>query len=442
MKSKMFPEMSQRLARQAYFMNSWHTLLILAMLLFPVGLRAQILVDCSGANLKAYSSINAALPNAGPGSTIIVTGTCTETVNLNGVNNLNIGAYWGQTATLIGGINIWDSKFVYLYGLNISNASWDGIGVYHSTSIYVDTCTSSANTATGLAARYGSEVTLFTSGTFDHNPGYGIYVDTGSIVQMFPWGGPVDISNNGTSGVLVDRGTYWALGNTTILNNGGWGIEMYSARASVGTAYGPNSIQGNALGGASVNEVSEASFWNIFGLHSLFQGNGAVGISVGLGSQVTLSIDGVQIFDHTSAGVDVYGNSQANLFGANSLQRNGNLSDLRSAGIRLDGNSQALIRGGDISQNYGPGILALVNSSVDFTGLTSSGNAKGAITCDSSATMVSDLAQPNSTPPAGVICKTPHALGNRSFTMKPPKTPDLAPYKALQAKYKKIATRH
>jgi hypothetical protein len=424
-------------------MNAWCKFLLLAMLSFPATLRAQLQVDCSGSNPKAYPTINAALPNAGPGATILITGTCNETVTLEGVNGLNLGAWPGQTATVNGGINIWDSKFVYLYGLNISNPAWDGIGVYHSTSVYVDTCTSIGNGAAGLAARFMSDVEVFPSGTFDNNSAFGIYIDTGSRVRLSPWVSTVDISNNGADGVHVDRGTFETFGNTTISNNAAAGIQMNSARASVGSVWGPTTIQGNPSGGALVQETSEASFWNILGVHTVFQGNGPTGVSVGFGSQATFAFDGVQISGHTSAGVDVYGNSQANFDGTNSIQRNGTLSDPQSAGIRVDGNSEALFRGGDVSQNNGPGILALVNSSVDFTGVTFNGNLGGTITCDSSATMISDLAQPSSTPRAGVNCRTPHALGNHHMTkMKQPSVPDLTPYKALQAKYKKIATKH
>jgi len=69
---------------------------VFAMFLFcPTGLRAQVLiVDCTGADLSAYPSINAALPNATPGTFILVTGPCTENVFLNGVSGLNLGAFF------------------------------------------------------------------------------------------------------------------------------------------------------------------------------------------------------------------------------------------------------------------------------------------------------------------------------------------------------------
>jgi hypothetical protein len=234
-------------------------------------------------------------------------------------------------------------------------------------------------------------------------------------------GGLLDISNNGADGVYTSGGSFGTWGNTTLANNAAWGIELNGgARVQVGTVFGSNNIMGNPSGGATATEESEISLWNINGLQTMIRGNGAIGVSVGFSSQATF-FDGDQISDHTSAGVDVYANSQAHFTGANSVFRNGTLSDPLSAGIRVDGNSEAFLRGGVVSHNNGPGILALVNSSVDFSGVTFSGDSGGVIICDSSAAMVSDQMQPNST----IRCKTPHTLGKRTITNRPSAVPDI-----------------
>ena len=76
---------------------------IFLLLATPARSQAQFLVvDCSGTNPYAYSSINAALPNAGPGAFILVSGTCNESVALGSRSNLNLGAFYGQTATING----------------------------------------------------------------------------------------------------------------------------------------------------------------------------------------------------------------------------------------------------------------------------------------------------------------------------------------------------
>src|SRR6266849_2184247 len=80
---------------------------ILVLLCWPGALRAQFLfVDCSGPNQYAYPSINAALPNAGPGAFILVTGTCNENVSLNGQSALSLGAFSGQSAQINGNLSI------------------------------------------------------------------------------------------------------------------------------------------------------------------------------------------------------------------------------------------------------------------------------------------------------------------------------------------------
>jgi hypothetical protein len=230
--------------------------------------------------------------------------------------------------------------------------------------------------------------------------------------------------------------------------NTAYGIDLLGgAHAQIGALFGPNSISGNESGGASLQETAEISLFSL-GQPNLIQGNGPFGVAAGLGSQVTFAqITGTvnaQITDHTSAGVDLYGNSQAYFLGTNQVLRNGTVTNPRCAGIRVDGNSEAFHRGGQVAQNNGPGILALVNSSVDFTGVNFSGNAEGEIIdCDSSSWMVSDLARPNSAlPTVGVACRTPHSLGNRDVFKALPPTPDWSAHKAPYDKYAKAAVKH
>jgi hypothetical protein len=129
------------------------------------------------------------------------------------------------------------------------------------------------------------------------------------------------------------------------------------------------------------------------------------------------------------------------MYGPNVISNNGNGADPRSAGVVVDGNSEAYLRGGTISANAGPGILALVNSSVDSVGATFSGNTGGIITCDSSAYMVSDLNPANGNPSPGIGCRAPHHLGNRRDSSAAPVAPDITPQKNRAAQYRKFATR-
>jgi hypothetical protein len=89
----------------------------LSLLLFPGALRAQFIVDCSGANPSAFPTITAALQQAPTvGSSILVNGTCNETVNVYGMVGLNLGAFYGQTATINGALTLSNSQNVFLYG--------------------------------------------------------------------------------------------------------------------------------------------------------------------------------------------------------------------------------------------------------------------------------------------------------------------------------------
>jgi hypothetical protein len=430
--------------------------LFLLLLFFPGTLQAQFLiVDCTGADPTAYPSINAALPNATPGSFILVTGPCTENIFLNGLNALNLGAFYGQTAAINGSINITNSQNIFLYGLNVTNPAGNGVSVNNSRGISLNVCSSSGNSGVGLNVDGMSDVTVGASGAFSHNGSNGIHIGDNSLVALVAWAGPVDISNNVGAGVYASQGDFLNLGPSTITNNTsggafapGLGIDLRGgARAQMGALFGPNLISGNPNGGASLQENAEISFWSI-GQPNQIQGNGPVGVVAAFGSQVTfVGINGplaTLITDHTSAGVDLYANSQAYFLGANEVLRNGSATNARSAGIRVDGNSEVFLRGGQVSQNYGPGILALTGSSADFTGVTFSGNAQGEIiTCDSSSWVVSDLAKPIGALSApGVACRTPHALGNRDVlkTLAPP--PDWSGVKARFDKYAKAAVKH
>lgn len=420
------------------------SLLVLALAaLFPVASRAQFIVDCTGATPGAFPSINAALPSAGPGSAILVTGPCTEDVYLTGQTNLALGAWWGQTATLNGRISISNLQGVYLYGLNVSSATSDGIAVASSRSVIVDTCTSNGNAGFGLSAGSVSEISVLAPSSFDNNAKGGLSVFGNSYVYMTAWNGLGHaITNNAGPGIWVSQASLTTFGHTTISNNTsspgsnpGFGVSLFGgAKVQFGAISGSNVIQGNQAGGVSLQETSEITFWTFGGPPSFIQGNGPVGVTAGFGSQVTL-FDDVEISGHTGPGLDLYASSQAYIFGANYIYNNGNASDPRSAGIRLDGNSEVFLRGGNVAQNVGPAILALVNSSADFTGVSFAANTRGIITCDSSAFMVSDLITSYASVP-GVNCRIPHSLGNRGIWKSQPTMPDWSALKGLQNQYK------
>jgi len=422
---------------------------LIAFVLFISSLvSAQVLnVDCSGTNPDptVFPSITAALANvAGPGATILVgNAPCRENVYIGGLYNFSLGAYWGQTATIYGNLSINSSDNVYLYGLNVTNAMGLGIDIVHSHPVILDSCSSNGNASDGLNART-ADIDLSNSNSFDNNGGSGI---NGSAYTVFN-SGSMDISNNKGPGMFISGGgLFFNLGNTTILNNAGdsggsFGLVLHgAAKAQFGTCTGANLIQGNQDGGVYLDENSEISFWPCGSGITTIAGNGPVGISAGYGSQVTLI--NTQITGHAGPGVDLFGKSQLNIETAsgqpsNLISQNGTAGDPRSAAIVVDGNSEAFLRGGQIKSNMGPAILALVNSSADFTGVTFIGNSGGIISCDSSSYMVSDLA--DATHGVSVGCRTPHSLGNhRVAPFGHGNIPDLTALRKKQAQYRALA---
>jgi hypothetical protein len=165
-------------------------------------------------------------------------------------------------------------------------------------------------------------------------------------------------------------------------------------------------------------------------------------VTVFRGSQATFW-EGARILNHSDVGVDVFDNGQAFFAGDYIIQGNATSTDPTRAALRVDGNSQASLEGGQILQNGGPGILVLVNSSVDFSKLVFGSNAGGLVVCDSSAYMVSDLSPAQANPSSGIMCRTPHNLGNHQrHRMAAPHVPDWSKQKARHNFYQKVLAEH
>jgi hypothetical protein len=410
-------------------------------------------VDCSGANPNDFPTITSALANVtGPGAYILVTGTCTENVVVNNAFNISIGAWYGSTANIVGSVTVNESDGVFLYGLIVTNSTTNGFMFNSSRAVSLVGCSANSNQMAGMNAEAPSDVTIVGPATFDNNGTGGVYLGANSVISINDWQGTTDISNNQGPGVWLSTGAlFFSLGTTTISNNvslpvGGVAQPTYgvvslgASKVQLGNCYGSNTIQDNSGGGFSIEENSELSLFDCGTPGETYVlNNGPVGISAGFGSQVTL--DGsVQVSGHTGSGVELYGNSQLNFSGSNLISNNGTVADPRSAGIVVDGNSEAYLRGGQISSNHGPGILALVNSSADFTGATFTENSGGVIVCDSSSYMASDLSIGLGNSLGGGHCVTPHNRGNHHGGLYRPSIPDSTALKSRVARYRKIAS--
>jgi hypothetical protein len=413
---------------------------------------AQYFVDCSGNTPGAYTTINSVLPLIGNGAMIQVIGTCTENVQLGGLTGIWMGAPWGQTMNLQGSLTINGTQDTFIYGMNVSSPSNNGIMINSSHGIALDTVTSTNNDGMGLVIGSASEVSIQNAGSFSNNANTGINVSGNSMVDVSQGSAPILVSNNVNDGVYAERSVFNVNG-ISITNNkaavgstspSGFGVDFRGAARGVFCAYGvPNTITGNQGGGISLQENAEISLcggglFGAAGQANIVQGNGPIGISVGFGSQLTL-FDAVQVTGHTDAGVEVFGNSQAYIYGNNQISNNGSDPTYPArAGVRVDGNSEAYLRGGQISQNGGPGILAIVNSSLDFQGMTFGSNSDGDVLCDSSSYMVSDLANSGGNGKHGslITCTVPNTLGNRAHAAPVFHIPDSSRIKAAENQYK------
>jgi hypothetical protein len=384
-------------------------------------------VDCSGNTPGAYTSINYVIPLLTDRSGIyLVPGTtCNEDVTLSRFNNIWLGTLAGSTATLNGTLDIAFSDSIYVQSLTVHSPSGDGVSVNDSRAVVFDECNSVGNPGNGLTVGLGSTVTVQGYGSYDSNGATGIYVALNSTLHLAAWGGLLDLSSNGQRGLYIDRSAFDCFGNLSITDNGGdYGLDMEGRSTGLMIPlFGPNIISNNPGGGIHFAEDSQLSMGGAISYApypNIVQGNGPVGITIGYGGQLTLFGD-TQIQDHSSAGIDVYGNSQLAILSgvANQITHNGFGTDPARAGIRLAANSQAYVRDATISGSGGPGILELVNSSLDVAGTTFASNAHGAIACDGSTVLVSDL--PPSALGSANSCKvggpSSHHNQTASFTM-------------------------
>ena len=284
-------------------------LTIAFMLFIPARTFGQYVVDCSGNTPGAYSTINSVLPLLSNGAAVRITGRCSENVTITGLNNLWIGAPWGQTANLQGNLTINSVQNLFLHGMNITNSSGDGIDITDSLGVELDACTTSNNSNFGLNIA-SSAVLVQDTGAINNNGNNGINATGGTTLDFNGYSGPITISNNLGDGIALQDGIMETLGNMIITNNlagpnsltfgngangSGFGINLWGhARAVLWGIFAPDLISGNQAGGVAAHEGSEISISGPpqiapgVSIGHVIDGNGPVGVSVGLGSQATI----------------------------------------------------------------------------------------------------------------------------------------------------------
>jgi Right handed beta helix region len=168
-----------------------------------------------------------------PGDTLLVSGTCTE--------NVEIGEEFqritldGQGAATINGdasahaVTV-RGKGITIRGFVVTGGAPQGINVQDGGSAVIDSNVVENNARNGIGVFRNSSADIINN-TIQHNPVAGIVVDSISSARI-GWAGPPNnrisapntIQGNGTQGIQVIRGSSAQIFTNTIHNNGGNGI--------------------------------------------------------------------------------------------------------------------------------------------------------------------------------------------------------------------------
>jgi hypothetical protein len=349
-------------------------LLVLLLFLPTVAAAANVTVDCD-----AGGTINGALASldlVGP-HTITVTGTCTETVNINLRNQVTIQAPVGQTATIqtnnpsLNVVVISSSRRIVLNRLVVRGGR-NGVTINMGSDVNIHNSTIAENSAVGIL--YTQSTLTLDSSTIRDNALAGLGAQAASLGTV---GGPsasqhVLITGN-RIGVTVLEGFVQFNGNFTVENNVNFGFDVAGGRLNLaGMQAGvENVIRANG-GGIQLRNAATS----LISGKTLIQNN-VNGIILTNGSNLTMTetvlpdatVLTTVIEGHTIAGLTVAQQSQATISGRHKIRNNGGNSDtcLSSVcgGIRVFSGSQLTLRGGtEVSNNTGPGVNVEHNSAL------------------------------------------------------------------------------
>ena len=361
-------------------------------------------VACAGASGPGdYSSLSAAVAAASPsGDTITVSGTCTELVAIQGLNNLNIIGTPGATLAEPGGDNpqgdvldIANSQNVRIQGLRIQAVAHTPetaiavVGVTNSSVTFLDSTVEGSTQTDGIDVFPTSNLTILGATVVENNPdGVGVYASgSGSAVNVRRGPGPgcPTIRNNG-DGLDADNNASVTVRQCAVIsgnaNNTGVGafnggavdvrlpqstpgaiqivnntLGLFAAQGGRVTVRGPVLVQGNSLNGVNVrsNAFADIGASGAGPLGPTISQNGggsfgcctiAAGVHVGFNS--ALELTAATIEGNFVPGVVLNDNSSARLLAVQSLQINNN-----QGGVVVQNSSTALLFFGPVLSGNG-----------------------------------------------------------------------------------------
>ena len=386
--------------KRSYWISSIVLLAFAVVLALPCTARADNLtVNCAQGG--TYDSIQAAvdaLPAPPPGqwNTISIQGPCNESVSISGQHRLWLGTSLcgdnnctsRRPSVQITGdgsvpvLTITGSQDVTIENLILTGGD-TGLSVVGGSSVTGNIIKAEGNTFAGIAVGGLSSLSIY-DGHAVGNGQNGIYTSGGSYLTLdgntpwFPEPRPFLISGNGgtnfTDGGIWSGGNLEIGGGVTIENNSNFGIAgAGGGEYVIGAWHGENLIQNNPIGVS----CREGASCVTYGPNTV-KNSDIVGVQVTEGS--TAQFFDAIIEGNGGAGVEVTVHSSALFGGQNKIRNNGSTFEPQRAGIRVDGTSQLSLFGTtEVMGNTGPGIVADINSSLDVTDTTISGNSEEGI---------------------------------------------------------------
>ena len=329
---------------------------------------ATLTVNCPAG--PGFATIQAAVDASSPGDSIVVTGTCPETVSIGDKLDLTIQASAPGSATVApaagaDGFDIGRSKGISLISLIIDggNAASTGIAVFDNSNATVTSCTIQKNVDVGVSLSDFSRA-LIAASTIQGNTGDG-----------------VDLSNFARAMIR----------NTTIINNGAEGVNALNH--ALVAFQGSSQVANNGDAGVFVIDLSKAVFQANGTVFTTVEGNATAGILVARQALVVLN-PGTRVrnngsacpSDPTCGGIFGLRNSTVRLISAD-------VSSNLSSGIAVQQDVDLAISNSTITNNAGDGVHVQRISIADFIGggNTFAGNGGASIFCDSTSLAVGDL---------------------------------------------------
>jgi len=368
----------------------------------------NVTVGCAGAQGGPfdYTSLNGALAALKAASYrdhyILVSGTCTEVVILNRMENITIVGSGGAVLAEPSGVQttyavfeIFGAAGILIEHLTIraTEARRTLLNIYDGN-VEIRDCVFEQSSHEGIFVHANSNVSIRNS--IIQDAGSGIRVDDNSSVSI----GAVDndlvptVVRRNATGVLARNDGVANIHGETLVTENGTGVSgqggtiafccEFGERAvtenfeglslmagSKLIVQGPFRVEGNTYLGVSLAGAS-ARFW--YGEHTI-RNNGAVGIAVSHGGNLHLSSNAT-IENHTQAGISLVGGA-ASVTGNPSIRNNGTLGNELNGGIvAMSGSVVSLSTGsiGSVTGDVGPGLLVTHNSTARLQRATVSGN--------------------------------------------------------------------